>query len=331
MLLFFTLGFFAAILRIPLKLPPPIKEALTLYLLLAIGWHGGEEIARLEWDRLTVEFGFLGVGFVTNLLIGGLSYLILRHLVKLDRLNASAVAGHYGSDSAGTFVTALGVLSAAHIASSPTMPVMLAVMEIPGCVIALWLVSRLRRDSPREGEAAPSSRAVWGEILGNPGLYLLFGGIVMGTIASVANPSATERVDLLFVDLFQPLLCLFLLDLGVSAASRLRDLRGAGPRFIAFGLLAPNLFAGLGILVAHSWSMSIGVPMDLGTYVLFAVLCGSASYIALPALQRMAFPDASPTLPLAASLGLTFTYNVTLGIPLYMWLSQRLLATLPVA
>jgi len=119
--------------------------------------------------------------------------------------------------------------------------------------------------------------------------------------------------------------------MGITACRRLKDLKTAGWRFIMFGVLAPNVFAIFGILVAHGYSIVLGQPFDLGTYALFAVLCGAASYIAVPAVQRLAIPEASPTLPLAASLGLTFTYNVTIGIPVYMLVAQVVMNTIPVA
>ncbi len=132
----------------------------------------------------------------------------------------------------------------------------------------------------------------------------------------------THDADSLFITAFQGALCLFLLEMGMTAASKLRDLRVAGRGFIFFGLLAPNLFAPLGIVVAHAYAYLTHTDLKLGTYVLFAVLCGAASYIAVPAVQRLAIPEASPTLPLAASLGLTFSYNVTIGIPLYVEISR---------
>ena len=123
---------------------------------------------------------------------------------------------------------------------------------------------------------------------------------------------------------FQGALCLFLLEMGMTASRKLKDLRTAGFGFIFFGLLAPNIFATIGIFVAHGYCILHPYRFKLGTYVLFAVLCGAASYIAVPAVQRLAIPEASPTLPLAASLGLTFSYNVTIGIPLYIEISRTL-------
>jgi hypothetical protein len=349
-------------------------QALTIYLLIAIGWHGGEELSQLGARELSSAAGFMVVGFLTNGFIGILAYLALSVMTTMRRVDKATVAGYYGSDSAGTFVTCLGVLASAGIAAQAYMPVMLAVMEIPGCLVALYLVSRLRHqgmdalgnmpDEPgyspqakpvpvlldehghptdeaveveeelalermehqeidRNGRAAGFlSAKLLHEVFLNPGLYLLFGGIVVGYISGLQGPEVTRADDSFFVTLFQGVLCLFLLEMGMTASRKLRDLRTAGAGFVAYGLLAPNVFATIGILVAHAYSLMTGTPFYLGTYVLFAVLCGAASYIAVPAVQRLAIPEASPTLPLAASLGLTFSYNVTIGIPIYIEIAK---------
>ena len=181
--------------------------------------------------------------------------------------------------------------------------------------------------TPHEGFL---SKELLHEVFLNPGIYLLFGGIAIGFISQLQGHAVTAPDDSLFVTLFQGILCLFLLEMGITASKRLRDLRTAGWKFILFGVLAPNLFATIGITVAHLYSMALGTPFHLGTYVLFAVLCGAASYIAVPAVQRLAIPEASPTLPLAASLGLTFSYNVTIGIPVYIMIAQAITTSFPV-
>jgi hypothetical protein len=263
---------------------------------------------------------------------------------------------------------------------------MLAVMEIPGCLVGLFLVSRLRHagmdalgnmpdepgydpnakppvepghddhhhkserekavereekmslehkengDENGKPHAPPGffSAELLREVFLNPGLFLLFGAIIVGFISRHQGHKVTDPDDKLFVVLFQGLLCLFLLEMGMTAARRLKDLKSAGWRFIVFGLVTPNIFATTGICVAHLFATAIGTPLQLGTYVLFAVLCGAASYIAVPAIQRLAIPEASPTLPLAASLGLTFSYNVTIGIPVYIMIAQLVIMTFPV-
>lgn len=386
LLLFFYFGFLIPILKVRFEFPYVIYQGLTMYLLLAIGWHGGEELAQIGASSVGAIAGFMALGFVTNFLIGGLAYLLLNLLSPMRRVDKATVAGYYGSDSAGTFATCIAVLVSVGIAFDAFMPVMLAVMEIPGCLVALYLVARLRHrgmdeagfmpveagysvpvlagvgpgtparpaggrslrdeyeyergveretefaleksDHPEDldlGEPIPAgarpslfTRELFQEVFLNPGLVLLFGGIIIGLVSGLQGQKVVADDDRFFVLAFQGVLCLFLLEMGMTASRKLRDLKSAGRGFIVFGLLAPNLFAPLGIFVAHLYAYLTHTDFKPGTYVLFAVLCGAASYIAVPAVQRLAIPEASPTLPLAASLGLTFSYNVTIGIPLYI-------------
>lgn len=433
LLLFFYLGFAIAALKIAFEFPRPIYQGLTIYLLISIGWHGGEELSLLSGSSIGQALLFMILGFITNTLIAMAAYLLLRSFVpSMRKIDSATVAAFYGSDSAGTFVTCLGVLQAAHIACAAYMPVMLAIMEIPGCLAGLYLVSRLRKqgmdangnmpgekhydaasvpikklavaaslmraresalaiarardaglreaiastspgvntseapmvgaeigsgrdtnektgtftakrpprpadaldedDQPHEvhndGDNGPGK--VLKEVFLNPGIALLFGGIIIGFLSRSQGYKVVQPDDQLFIGLFQGYLCLFLLEMGMTAAKRLQDLKSANWRFIAFGLLAPNLFAVAGLAISCIFAHVTHQPLQLGTYVLFAVLCASASYIAVPAIQRMAIPEASPTLPLAASLGLTFSYNVTIGIPLYLIIAQEMLKAFPV-
>lgn len=354
LLLFFYLGFLITLLKVPLEYPPALYKAITIYLLIAIGWHGGEELAELSMNDLTIALGFMVIGFFTNVFIGIVAYFVLRRMTKLRRIDTAVVAGYYGSDSAGTFLTCMGVLVTANIAFAAYMPVLLAIMEIPGCLVAIYLVSRIRHSGqmdekgnmPGEPRYDPTSirifetqdghsqkmisKKVLHEIFLNPGIFLLFGGITIGFISRLQGVEVTEANDSFFVVLFQGVLCLFLLEMGMTACKELKDLRLGGKGFIAFGLLAPNVFATIGILVAHGYSMLLGHTFELGTYVLFAVLCAAASYIAVPAIQRIAIPESSPTLPLAASLGLTFTYNVTIGIPVYILIATAVTTLMPI-
>jgi hypothetical protein len=264
---------------------------------------------------------------------------------------------------------------------------MLAVMEIPGCLVAVYLAGRLRRkgmdaagsmpDEPgytppvraggapgvvtgrggenvdtqyergveqelelsmekrehpewepeqsparQSGKAHTFSRALLREVFFNPGLGLLIGGIVIGYISQLQGAKVVQQNNTFFVSAFQGALCLFLLEMGMTAARKLKDLRSAGIGFISFALLVPNIFATLGISVAHAYAHLTHSEFKSGTYILFAVLCAAASYITVPAVQRLAIPEASPTLPLAASLGLTFSYNVTIGIPVYIEIAR---------
>ena len=443
LLLFFYAGFLIPILHVKLEFPKAVYQGLTIYLLLAIGWHGGEELAGLEPALYRQAAGFMLIGFCTNFVIGIATYNILRWTTRVRQVDAATIAGYYGSDSAGTFVTCMGVLTAGHIAFAPYMPVMLAIMEIPGCLVALYLVSKMRQQGmdtagnmPGEfgysrhraamierphhhdrlkdaeesesetgeqselvsvgtrekaarstsasfqsnGSSSPShqqspryndrqtdevaegnkiadeleahlalqqvklqpndftqqksgswlSPELLHEVFLNPGIFLLFGGIAIGFISRLQGEKVTATDDVLFVNLFHGLLCVFLLEMGMTASQKLKDLGNAGWQFIAFALIAPNVFATLGMLIAHAYSMFLGQPFAVGTYVLFAVLCGAASYIAVPAVQRLAIPEASPTLPLAASLGVTFSYNVTIGIPVYIFIASALTKLAPV-
>jgi len=369
LLLFFYLGFLIPILQVQFEFPYTIYQGLTIYLLIAIGWHGGKELSTLDPSVIGGVLGFLIVGFITNAIIGVLSYFGLSLMTRMRSIDKATVAGYYGSDSAGTFVTCVGVLGTMHILYDAYMPVMLAVMEIPGCLVALILVSRLRNNgmdkrgsmpyeigyditckilngneeaveaeenlalehTEHHNQYKPKSNGVFSlqmlhEVFLNPGLFLLFGGIIVGYISGLQSKETIA--DNFFVSIFQGILCLFLLEMGMTASKKLKDLIAAGPGFIVFAIFAPNVFATIGILIAHAYSNIIHMHFELGTYVLFSVLCAAASYIAVPAVQRLAIPEASPTLPLAASLGLTFTYNVTIGIPVYIeiakYLTQRI-------
>ena len=387
LLLFFYFGFLIPILKVKFEFPYVIYQGLTMYLLVAIGWHGGEELAKINPSDIASIIGFMIVGFVLNLIIGMIAYFLLNWMTAMRRVDTATVAGYYGSDSAGTFATCVGVLASLGMAFNAYMPVMLAVMEIPGCLVALYLVGRLRQkgmdaagvmpgepgydapvtvgvgpgaaaragylndvndeherpveqelevalerrgqsdsDSDRSGENAEKSRVfsadLMREVFFNPGIALLFGGIVIGFISGLQGTKVVHDDDAVFVSAFQGVLCLFLLEMGITASRKLRDLRSAGRGFIIFALLMPNVFATIGISVAHGYAHLVHNEFQPGTYVLFAVLCAAASYIAVPAVQRLAIPEASPTLPLAASLGLTFSYNVTIGIPVYIEIAR---------
>ncbi len=386
LLLFFYLGFLIPILKVRFEFPYVIYQGLTMYLLLAIGWHGGEELAQINASSVGRIAGFMVMGFVLNFVIGAIAYFLLNYMTSMRRIDKATVAGYYGSDSAGTFATCIAVLTGLGIAFNAYMPVMLAVMEIPGCLVALYLVGRLRHKGmdaaglmPDErGYSAPAragvgpgaaatragdgldterergveqelefslekrehpdwepkqrrrngkkprilTRELLGEVFLNPGLALLIGGIMVGFISGLQGTKVIHDDDTFFVSAFQGALCLFLLEMGMTASRKLKDLRSAGRGFINFGLLVPNIFATLGISVAHGYAHLTHSEFKPGTYILFAVLCAAASYIAVPAVQRLAIPEASPTLPLAASLGLTFSYNVTIGIPIYIEIAR---------
>ncbi|OBI89704.1 sodium-dependent bicarbonate transport family permease [Mycobacterium sp. 1245805.9] len=383
LLLFFYFGFLIPIMKVRFEFPYVIYQGLTMYLLVSIGWQGGEELAKIQPADIDNIAGFAVMGFLLNFVIGVLAYVVLKYTTTMRRVDRATVAGYYGSDSAGTFATCVAFLAGVGIAFNAYMPVLLAIMEIPGCLVALYLVMRLRHrglnesgympdepgyvapvkvgpgtaarplpgesltterargieqelelsleklehpnwepdNSPVRGKATRMpifSRELMQEVFLNPGLILLIGGIIIGFVSALQGQKVVHDQNELFVAAFQGVLCLFLLEMGMTASRKLHDLRLAGRGFIVFGLVAPNFFAALGILAAYTYADLTDTHFQPGTYVLFAVLCGAASYITVPAVQRLAIPEASPTLPLAASLGLTFSYNVTIGIPLYI-------------
>ncbi|OBF08105.1 sodium-dependent bicarbonate transport family permease [Mycobacterium sp. ACS4054] len=383
LLLFFYFGFLIPILKVRFEFPYVIYQGLTMYLLVAIGWQGGEELAKVKPADIDNIAGFVALGIALNFLIGALTYVLLRYLTRLRRVDRATVAGYYGSDSAGTFATCVAVLTSVKIAFDAYMPVLLAFMEIPGCLVALYLVARLRHRGMDEagfmpdedGYTAPArvgpgaaaqreraegvddrveraiaeelefslekqehpewnpdaavrtnapllSREILREVFLNPGLILLVGGIAIGFVSALQGQKVVHDQNELFVAAFQGVLCLFLLEMGMTASRKLRDLRLAGTGFIVFALVAPNFFATLGIVAAYAYAYLTDTHFQPGTYVIFAVLCGAASYITLPAVQRLGIPEASPTLPLAAALGLTFSYTVTIGIPLYIEINR---------
>lgn len=344
LLLFFFVGLSIPLLEVELEFPQAIYQGLTIYLLLSIGWRGGEELALLSSQQLIQAGSFMVIGFLLNSLIAILAYIILRSCIpSMRRVDAATVSAYYGSDSAGTFLACLGTLQAAKIAFAPYMPVMLAVMEIPGCLVGLFLVNHLRKRglnsagfmpdeagsaesvsmTEREPSFSTSQKSVLREVFLNPGLFLLLSGIIVGYISRLQGASVVVADDQLFINLFQGMLCLFLMEMGITAAKRMNDLKQVDWRFIVFALVCPNIFALMGIITCRIFCLISGAQFEVGTYALFAVLCAAASYIAVPAVQRLAIPEASPTLPLAASLGVTFVYNVTLGIPLYLLIAQQ--------
>ncbi len=298
MILCFVLGAAAAFVRSDLRLPEPVFTALSIYLMLAIGLKGGADLA-------TVSAGAMALPILSALtlcvVIPLWCHFALRRLVRLDRRDAAALAAHYGSVSAVTFLAVLGYLDAVGMTYEPSVTALLALMETPAIVVALLLAGRGRTD----GEPL---RAVLARILASKSIVLLFGGLAIGM---VVGREGLAPVKPLFGDLFRGLLCLFLLDLGRQAMERAEGWRENGPAIAIFAIVAPVLNAALGLVAAKAAGMSEGGA------VVMATLAASASYIVAPAAMRMALPEANPGLYLTASLALTFPFNLVLGIPLY--------------
>ena len=312
-MMFFALGLFAQLIRSDLKFPADLAKALSIYLLIGIGLHGGIQLSKVEFVPAVAS---VVAAISLGVLLPVLAYMILRWVGRIDRLNASAIAAHYGSVSAGTFLTAVAFLDSLGVKYETYPVIMLAIMESPAILIGLVLASMSRRaegsTNAREGLAGSLVR----EAFTNGSVILLFGSMFIG---AVATPKSLDKVLPFFDSIFMGALCLFLLDMGMEAARRLGDFRRVGAFLVGFGLVMPLLGAAAGLAVGH-WLLGFGV----GGTLLVAVLGASASYIAVPPAMRLAIPEANPSLYLTLSLGVTFPFNVVVGIPLYYSAAQWL-------
>lgn len=315
--LFFFLGVLAVLLGSDLEIPSPLPKLFSLYLLLAIGFKGGLELAHSGLGSqvlLTV-----GSAVVMSLLIPISSFLILR--TRLDSDNAAAVAASYGSISAVTFITAQSFLTVLQVPFDGFMVAALALMESPAIVVGV-LMAKLGMDRAAAARTASGAALPWREVLQeaflNGSVFLLIGSLVIGWLVTSFSPAGLEKMDPFTDKLFYGALSFFLLDMGIVAAQRLRDLRRAGAFLIGFAVLAPLMHAAIGLLLSRL------LQLNQGDTLLFMVLCASASYIAVPAAMRMTVPQANPSLYISTALGVTFPFNVVVGIPLYMSLIQRL-------
>jgi hypothetical protein len=279
---------------------------LSIYLLLAIGLKGGAALSVASFASVA---GALAAGFALGVAIPLWSFQILVRLGKFDAVNAAAIAAHYGSVSAVTFIAATAYLQSAGLPAEGFMPAVLAVMEVPAIAVALLLV--------RLGGAGESGdwRAALPEVLAGKSILLLVGGLAIGFLA---GPGGYKSVAPFFADPFQGVLCLFLLDMGMLAARRLADFRQVGKFLIVFALAMPLLHGLLGAWIGVQIGLSAGGATVLG------VLAASASYIAAPAAVRIALPEANPGYYLTASLAITFPFNLVAGLPLYFAFAQML-------
>jgi hypothetical protein len=296
--LFFALGFGAAMARSDLVVPDAIAKGLSLYLMVAIGLRGGFAVAENAAAGLG---GAAAAGIALSAALPLIAFVLARQLGGLDRLNAAAVAGHYGSVSIVTFATAAGALTATGIVYEGYMPAVMALMETPAIVTALLLA----RGSAR----SLASRKLWHDVALNGSVVAMLGSFAIGWASGEAGHAALKP----FVyDLYTGLLCLFLLDMGLVAARQLRESRSLSARLIVFAIVMPVLGGTLGL--AAGWS----IGLSAGGVALFGVLGASASYIAVPAVMRMALPEANPGIYVTLSLAITFPFNIVLGIPLYI-------------
>jgi hypothetical protein len=317
--LFFFLGILAVVLGSDLEIPSPLPKLFSLYLLLAIGFKGGVELSRSGLGSMVLLT--IAAAILMSLLVPISSFFILRTTLGAD--NAAAVAAAYGSISAVTFITAQSFLNVLKVPYDGFMVAALALMESPAIVVGVVMakLAASRLDHGPGGKAGANEPIPWPEVLReaflNGSVFLLIGSLVIGGLVAYFSPSGVERMEPFTEKLFYGVLCFFLLDMGLVAAQRLRDLRQTGPFLVAFAIAAPIVHAFIGLLIARL----LGLPQ--GDALLFMVLSASASYIAVPAAMRMTVPHANPSLYITTALGLTFPFNVVVGIPLYMALVQR--------
>ncbi|MGF1601009.1 MAG: sodium-dependent bicarbonate transport family permease [Thermosynechococcaceae cyanobacterium] len=301
-ILFFFLGMTAVLVKSDLEIPAPIPKLFSLYLLLAIGFKGGVELSKSGVNQ-EVSLAILAAMLMASI-VPVYTYFILK--LKLGVYDAAAIAATYGSISAVTFITASAFLDELGIAFDGFMVAALALMESPAIIVGLILVNLFTVDDQREFS--------WPEVLKeaflNSSVFLLVGSLIIGVLT---GEHGGEVLAPFTQEMFYGVLTFFLLDMGLVAARRIKDLQKTGIFLVAFAILIPILNAGIGIAIAKF------IHMPTGDALLFSVLCASASYIAVPAAMRMTVPEANPSLYVSTALAVTFPFNIIIGIPLYLY------------
>jgi hypothetical protein len=304
-ILFFILGIFAIVVRSNLEIPPQISRFLSLYLLMALGLKGGFAEVAIS----------LGCAILLAIVVPAIGYMLLTR--RLSRFDAAAVAATYGSVSAVTFITAVQYLDMRGFVYGGHMAAAMALMESPAIVMAVVLANLARR---REGTALANQRHGLGKILHESftdgAQLLLLGAMVVGLVTGEPGHKAMQPFS---GDLFRGMLAFFLLDMGLTAARNFGALKGRSPWLLGYALGGPLVHAALALGLAAAAGLSPG------NGALLMVLAASASYIAVPAVIRESIPEASPSLYFGMSLGLTFPFNILIGIPLYVSVAHRVL------
>ena len=309
-ILFFLLGFVAQLVRSDLEIPREIARTLSIYLLMAIGFKGGAELAKSGW---TVQ---VLVSCVAVVVLGGLltvlAFAILRIVLGLTALNAATIAAHYGSVSAVTFITGVVFLERVGASYEGFTVALMALMESPAIFVAVLLARRGRGEQgPKEGGWL--SRKVIEEALFNGSIVVLTGSLIIG---AATGTSGMETVRPFLIAPFQGVLTLFLLDMGLLAAGRVLAFRRVPWNLIAFGLAWPLIGGALGLLTGFLLGLSPGGTM------MVMIMGASASYIAVPAALHLALPRANVAYGITLALAVTFPLNISVGIPFYYWIAS---------
>lgn len=300
----FVVALVASLARFEVHLPDALPPVLSTFLLFAIGLKGGRSFAASTPGEL---IGPLVVALAIGVLTPLVAFTVARGAVGLPRVDAAGIAAHYGSVSAVTFIVVLATVEARGLSAEGFLAGLLAILEVVGIVVGLALAS---------GSAQRTSwTAALGEILRGRSIAFLLLGLTVGGLVGDAR---LAPVDPLFVGLFTGALVLFLVEMGAIAAERLRDVARVGPRLVVAAVMLPVINGGIGAVLGALAGLSTG-----GVAVL-ATLAASASYIAAPAAVRIALPEANPALSITAALGVTFPFNLVVGIPLYLWFATLL-------
>ena len=306
--LFFLLGVLARLVKSDLRLPEALYETLSIYLLLAIGLKGGIELSKQPLAALAPQvLACMALGFAIPFVL-----FPLARALRLNRADAAALVAHYGSVSVVTFAVASAALARQGLEYESHAALWVAVMEAPGLVAGILLA---RMGSA--GRGAGDWRRVTHDVLFGKSVLLLMGGLVIGAVAGEAG---TAPIKAVFIDPFKGVLALFLLELGLVAGGRLAEVRRFGAAVLVIGLGAPPVLAVAGALTG------LALGLSTGGVALLATLAASASYIAAPTAMRIAVPEANAALSITAALGVTFPFNIVVGIPLYIALAQKLTA-----
>jgi hypothetical protein len=311
MVLFFALGMAAALARSDLAIPEAVAKGMALYLMLAIGFKGGASMAAHGLEvRLAAA---IVAGLVLSAALPMVAFAALRTTTALPAVDAAAIAAHYGSISIVTFLAAVQALTSAGIAYEGYMVAVAAAMETPAILVALWLARRNMAAAPGSGSGSLDATSLR-EILLNGSIVMLLGSFAIGWMT---GEEGLKSIAPFIVDPFKGVLCLFLLDMGVIAGRGFREGRKSLKLpVVLFGLYMPLIGAALGAVAA------LLVGLSAGGTALLITLSASASYIAVPAAMRLALPEARPAIYLPLSLGVTFPFNLTIGIPLYVALAS---------
>ena len=304
-ILFFVFGIFAGLIKSNLEIPRSISKFLSLYLLMALGLKGGFALSKSGFTHEIAAV--IVIGLTLAMAIPAVAYILLRRW--LSGFDAAAVAATYGSVSAVTFVTATQFLSNNGIEFGGYMAAVMALMESPAIVMAVALAAYTRSSN------TVSMKSVLHESFTDGAHILLLAALVIGVVTGVSGEAVMKPFT---GDLFKGLLAFFLLDMGIQVAKRIPELRGRSPVLLGYAIVAPlvHSLAALGLCLLTS--------VSLGNTILLMVLAASASYIAVPAVVKFAIPEANPSIYFGLSLGITFPFNVLVGIPLYTSIATRL-------